>query len=149
MSDKNKFNKKAVIIGLLVDIVGSIVVSSIIAIPIGIIMGKNLAITEPGLKSAEISAQIEQQLTTSVGFSLSFLFIGLFFTGLGGYIAAKIAKIAELKHALAVGILSLLTGVLVTIIFRIPVKTWFDWSGYLLAIPFAMLGGYIRIKTKI
>jgi hypothetical protein len=148
MTDENKLNKKAVIIGLLVDIAGSIVASLIIAVAAGIIMGANLAITEPGLKSAEISARIEQQLTASVGFNLSFLFIALFFTGLGGYIAAKIAKIAELKHALAVGILSLLTGVLITIIFRFPVKTLFDWSGYLLTIPFAVLGGYVRIKTK-
>lgn len=148
MTDKNKLNKKAVIIGLLVDIAGSIVVWLVIAVVAGIIIGTRLAITEPGLKSAEITARIEQQLTPSVGFNLSFLFIGLFFTGLGGYIAAKIAKFAELKHAFAVGILSLVTGVLVTVIFRIPIKNWFDWSGYLLTIPLALLGGYIRMKTK-
>ena len=128
--------------------VGSIVASFIITVTAAAIIVRNLAITEPGLKLTEIDAPIEQQLTASIGFNFSLLFAGLFFTVLGGYIAAKIAKIAELKHALAVGILSLLTGGLIAVIFRIPIKNWFDWSCYLLTIPLALLGGYIRMKTK-
>jgi MFS family permease len=136
MNDERKLNIKAIIIGWLVDTVGSFIAGIFIGIIAGIIMATK------GISPD----QMAEELSSSKAFYNISLFVGFSFTFLGGYIAALIAKADELKHALIVGILSLITSVL---FFSITQTTEPNWQLIsLFVIPFALLGGYLRKITK-
>ncbi len=136
MNDERKLNIKAIIIGWLVDTVGSFIAGIFIGIIAGIIMATK------GISPD----QMAEELSSSKAFYNISLFVGFSSTFLGGYIAALIAKADELKHALIVGILSLITSVL---FFSITQTTEPNWQLIsLFVIPFALLGGYLRKITK-
>jgi MFS family permease len=136
MNDERKLNIKAIIIGWLVDTVGSFVAGIFIGIAAGIIL------VTKGISPEHIA----EELSSSKSFRNISLFVGFSFTFIGGYIAAFIAKADELKHALIVGILSLIISVL---FFSITQTTEPNWQLIsLFVIPFALLGGYLRKITK-
>ncbi len=136
MNDERKLNIKAIIIGWLVDTVGSFIAGIFIGITAGIIL------VTKGISPE----QIAEELSSSKAFQNFSLFVGFSFTFLGGYIAALIAKADEIKHALIVGVLSLITSVL---FFSITQTTEPNWQLIsLFVIPFALLGGYLRKITK-
>ncbi len=131
----NIMNIKAVIIGWLVDTVGSFIFGILISVAAGIILASK------GLTEEHIAGE----LTNSRLFMNILLFIGFSFTFLGGYVTAYIAKVDELKHAFSMGIVSFLTGLLFTF-GQTPEPIWYSIS--LFVIPFAVLGGYLRKITK-
>jgi len=135
MSNKKKLNIKAIIIGWGVDTVGSFIAGFFVTLIAGVIMASDSTTQE----------QLAEELLSSKAFLNILLFTGFSFTFMGGYIAAYIAKADELKHALAVGILSLITGLLF-IIGQTIEPSWQLIS--LFVIPFAVLGGYLRKITK-
>ncbi len=135
MSNEKKLNIKAIIVGWLVDTLGSIIAGIFIGIAAGVIMmAKGIA-----------PEQIAEELSNSTAIQNISLFVGLSFTFLGGYIAAFIAKADELKHALIVGILSLIISLLFTAA-QTTDPIWYLISFF--GIPFAVLGGYLRKITK-
>lgn len=132
---EKKINIKAIVIGWLVDNVGSLIAGIFIGITASVIMAAKGLTPE----------QITEELSNSKAFQNISLFVGFSFTFVGGYIAAFIAKVDELKHALIVGILSLITG----LFFTIGQTTELNWYFVsLFVIPFAVLGGYLRKITK-
>lgn len=133
MNEHGKLSVKAVAIGLVVDIGGSLGVGFLVGIVTGIYLGVK------GVPPDRMA----QTLYGSFVFLLVSLIIGLFFTGLGGYIAAKIAKTAELKHAFVLGILVELLGVLFIVLSSNPGSPAFNIVGLILTIPIAVLGGYL------
>ena len=135
MNSEKKLNIKAVIIGWLVDTVGSFIFGILISVDAGIILASK------GLTEEHIAGE----LTNSRLFVNILLFIGFLFTFLGGYVTAYIAKVDEFKHAFSMGILSFLTGLLFTV-GQTPEPIWYFIS--LFVIPFAVLGGYLRKITK-
>jgi len=136
MSTVKKLNTKAVIIGWLVDIAGSFMAGIFISIVAAVIL------TARGVSPD----QITEELSGSKVFWNISLFTGFSFTFLGGYISAFIADSGEIKHALIVGILSLITGLLLSSITQPPESNLFLIS--IFVIPFAVLGGYFRKITK-
>jgi hypothetical protein len=128
-----KFSVKAVLIGWVVDIGGSLGVGFLVGVFAGIYL----------IIKGVSPDRMEEAIYSSFGFLLTSLIIGLFFTGLGGYIAAKIAKTAELKHAFVVGLLSALTGMLYIVLSSNPGPPSFNIVGLTLVIPIAVLGGYL------
>ncbi len=129
---------KAIIIGLLVDIGGTFAFSFVV----GIISVAVFLATGRDVKELEAIA-------TTQGFLIPSLIAGLLFTSLGGFVAAHIAKKAEMKNAFVLGILSLAFGLGTTVLMPDPATGWYDITGVLLIIPFALLGGYLRLKAKI
>jgi|GEM_PF-1082837 len=137
LKERRKISLKAIVIGWLTDIIASTLVVGAILIIAGIIFAASGAGFE----------QIAEQLN-SVGLQIVLYLIGFSFTTFGGYIAARIAKNSELKHAFWMGFLSMLAGIIFLLIMPKPTFRWYQIVLQLLAIPFALLGGYIRTITK-
>ena len=73
---------------------------------------------------------------------------GTFFTALGGYVAARLATADRLRHAVIVGLFSLLLAVLLATApgDRPEPAWWVDAIGYLLAVPAALAGGWLAAR---
>lgn len=89
-----------------------------------------------------------QELLAAPEFILAATLHGGFLTAVGGYVAARLAPDDPLRHALIVGALSLVLGVLVT---TAPGEGpepawWVDTLGYLLAVPAALAGGWLGAR---
>ncbi|MFC1613914.1 hypothetical protein ACFL5K_01305 [Gemmatimonadota bacterium] len=139
MSTKRKFSIKAVIVGWLVDVLGSQIFGGILGVVAGVIL-----VTKGTIDQETMQAYF----SNSVWFLTVGFILGLCFTMLGGYLAARIAKFAELKHALGVGILSLVTGSLFVLLTGAnPGSTWLLLAALILTVPAALLGGYLRMVT--
>jgi hypothetical protein len=97
----------------------------------------------PGLSEEAIDRALKEMLSSEEGL-LTLIIIGAFCTALGGYIAARLAKVEEVRHGALVGAASLIIGVLQTAMAgeEIPVPRSYELLGYLLAIPAGALGGY-------
>ena len=72
---------------------------------------------------------------------------GLLFTVVGGYAAAHIAGQREIFHSAMVGVLSVLSGIACSRVGSEPVPMdWIMILSYVLTIPAAILGGFIRAR---
>jgi hypothetical protein len=65
---------------------------------------------------------------------------GMTMTALGGFVAGRMAPRRELTHATVVGCLSLMAGML-TSAGICPFSDWFVFTGLVLTVPMAQLGG--------
>ncbi len=133
------FSIKAVFVGWLVDMLGTFIVAGVIGVIAGLMLGA----------SGTTPQQIESELAGATGLQILSLFVGLFFTGLGGYIAARVGNTSEMMHAFATGILALLTGILLTA--AMPESTsqlprWYQAASWILTLPSALMGGYVRSR---
>ncbi|MFN2520561.1 MAG: hypothetical protein ABR525_05905 [Candidatus Limnocylindria bacterium] len=122
---------RAVIIGWAIDIIGSILASAI-ALPI----------LAPDAGDPQV---LGQRLSESSSLAFALLLLGLMFDLLGGYVAARLAPGEELRNAIAVGLLSGVSGALQTIGATDGWPLWLVVAGPILAIPFAAFGGYLRM----
>lgn len=130
-------SSKAIIIGLLVDIGGTF----LFAFTFGLLALMLLPSTGDEIK------QIEDFSRTPV-FRTVTPVVGLLFTGLGGYITARISKTEEMKNALFMGIASAAFGIISIFTLSGAEHSWLDMIALILTILFALLGGYVRMKTK-
>ena len=132
MSD---LNTRAVVIGSLVDIVGSFILGELFYAAIG---------AASGATSAE---ELTALLDASIPLQLATLALGLVMTGTGAYVAARMASGLERPHGFAVGVIS--TAIGFTIVFAAPESGpfWSQASSLLLTIPAAFAGGEIRRMT--
>jgi len=136
MENGKKINIKAILIGWLVDTAGTVIAGFII----GIIAAVFLAAKGFG------ADQIAEELSKSAALQKISLFIGFSLTFAGGYVAALITKEDEIKHALMVGILSLVSSLVITA--AVPDQDPMLYLISLFVIPFAVLGGYLRKIIK-
>lgn len=130
-SAPTRLNFLAIGIGLAVDIVGTAIASVFLFAAAGI---------DPG------DATAVERLRESMPWLLAGLPVGLFFTVLGGYVAAFLARGAELNHAFLVGIASAITGALSSI--AAPPPLWFLLVALALTVPAAMAGGYVCARVR-
>jgi hypothetical protein len=122
---------KAVIVGAIVDNVGTL----------AIMLFLMTALASQGLSQEEVVVQMK----TLSGLLLT-LIIGLGCTGLGGYVAGRMALRSEVLHgALVAGV-----GVIMALIFRESgLPNWFDIIGFAGMLPAGMGGGYIaQLRRK-
>ncbi|MDP9266428.1 MAG: hypothetical protein M3O91_09985 [Chloroflexota bacterium] len=124
---------RAVITGWSLDIVGSILGSSLV-----------LSILAPDAADPQA---LGQRLSESSSLAFGLLLLGLMFDVLGGYVAARLAPGEELVNAVAVGVLSGVSGALLTIGQGDAGPMWLQAAGPVLAIPFAAFGGYLRMPA--
>ena len=92
--------------------------------------------------------EVSRRMGASIELLLSSLLVGLAFTGIGGYVAAAIAKQQHVRHAAAVGLLSLGLGVSSLLAGGADQQAWITGLGLVLTVPFAALGGYYRQVTE-
>jgi hypothetical protein len=131
---------RAVLTGVLVDIGGSLLAQILIFVVLGL--------TIPNAPDRAGDAPQNVAVPPDPAFWGPLLAIGLLFTALGAYVAARIAKGAELENAFAVGIVS--TAIGFTFVFLSPEASpfWVQAAGLLLTIPAAFVGGLLRVATR-
>ncbi|MFQ5946918.1 MAG: hypothetical protein ACE5NC_11855 [Anaerolineae bacterium] len=122
---------KAILIGALADVGGSIVTGIVAAAILGISLARQ------GVPESDIEARLIQTLQNPAVL-VGILVVGLGFDFLGGFIAGRIAKRGEVMHAGMAGVLALLLALL---LFGSDTPMWFNAVAFLLIVPTSMLGG--------
>lgn len=130
---------KAILLGLAVDVGGTAVVGTLIAIAWGVALGAGGA----------SAAEIDRFFRESTAFLWVGLGTGLAFSALGGYVAARIANRAEYRFALMLGLFSLAFGELMLRgVGDTGYPEWARLVGNLLVLPAAFAGGHWRVLEK-
>ena len=128
-----KINRKAVLLGILVDIVGSFTLGLLV---IMILLGIYYA--SQGIPVDEMETYMKNDIA-SLFLTIT---VGLYFTFLGGFVAGRVAKSDEVLNASMVGI----AGVLLVLVFWNESTPGINLIGLTFTIPVAMLGGKLSIK---
>lgn len=81
-----------------------------------------------------------------VPFMAATIVYGIFFAGLGGYVAAWLAKRWEIEHSLAVSCLIAVVGAISLLTRPQHAAMWTQLAALLLMAPAAMLGGRLRSR---
>ena len=91
-----------------------------------------------------------EELLAAPEFIISATVHGSFFTALGGYVAARLAPADPFRHAVIVGLLSLILAILMaTSPGEGPAAAWWvDALGYLLVVPAAAGGGWLAVRRR-
>jgi hypothetical protein len=84
----------------------------------------------------------------SVPWLMLALSTGIVFAIVGGYVAAVIAKRAETKHALALGILMVVLGILTMAIEFGKYPLWYQLALVVVPLPAVMVGASLRVRGK-
>jgi hypothetical protein len=125
-------NSRAILYGCLADIAGT----ALFSLAFGMMTTFRAALR--GVDAEAASQALIEWSSTMHGIAFS-LFFGLFFTGVGGYVAARVVKNGTLLNSAFVGSMGILSG-LVFMGFSPIMVTIISLS---LSIPIALLGGYI------
>lgn len=137
MQKLQDINVKAVGLGLLADVGGTFLFSLIFGI-IGVLL---LVSTGRDIKELEEFAKTRD-------FFYLMTVAGLIFTGVGGYVAGRVAKKAEILNALTMGVISVLLGGITGFFSKGTSFLIFDIIAMILTLTFAFAGGYVCIKLK-
>ncbi len=144
MEEERVISLKGIIIGAVVDFVGSMVVGFMVSA----IYAAN-CVSSGGLTGAAAAEALQQCLMGSFSFLITCFASGLFLTMIGGYVAATIAKASELLNAGCVGVLGLMFTIIGDLISmaKAPSPGWYMAAALILTLPAALLGGYLRQKS--
>lgn len=96
------------------------------------------------LFAKDMSVESINSVAKNQSFLLWSVFIGTFSTVAGGFVAAKIGKLAPYQNAAVIGALGMVFG----IIMGGEAPLWFDVTGYLTVVPAALLGGYFVARQN-
>lgn len=131
-----RFDPKAITIAMLLslalDVVGGMLLLAV--------FGDGL---DPNLPPEQMAAVIEAVLQDT-GFMLASLAYGTATTVFGGYVAARLARAYPYFNALAVGVLGIVLGLLLSS----GAPWWFDALAYLITLPAALLGGRLAPRRN-
>jgi hypothetical protein len=131
-----RFDPKAISIAMLLslalDVVGGMLLLAL--------LGEGL---DPNLPPEQLNAAI-QLVLQDTRFLLASLAYGTATTVFGGYVAARLARAYPYFNALAVGVLGIVLGLLLTS----GAPWWFDALGYLITLPAALLGGHLAPRRN-
>jgi hypothetical protein len=133
----NTIRIDAVAAGVMTNVAGSICVGVLLSLIVGVV---GIAGFDIGLEqSAILPAQF---------IGLAGLAGRLFFTWLGGYVAARMVRTDGLESSFAVGLISVPLGVLLA--FSVPgiPAAWSIISGVILTIPAARFGGEYAVARS-
>lgn len=133
MAQESRISIKALLVGTVVDLLGSSLFGAVAGFCWAIVKaGQGAALTEKSFYSMETWAL------------LIVSFIGLCYTALGGYVAAMMAKRSQLLHGAIVGGLTLPWFLVGTS----AVPSWYLVVGALGVIPFGLLGGMLAQRRQ-
>ena len=118
MESEQQISWKAVLIGFVVDIGSSFAVSFVFGIILGVML------VGQGVKPDELEAEINAKMQEPIFLILSMV-LGFLCTGIGGLVAARMARKSELLHGALVGVLSLGFGVVYTLAFLAALPLWY------------------------
>lgn len=119
--------------------IGAIIGGYVAYLILSIIGGVILTLSFPGAVNQGV-------LNPTAGFLVGSLIFSVIFAIIGGYITASIAQSAEITHALALGGVMVLLGVISLVIGSSPQPIWAQVVGLILPIPSVYLGGRMRSR---
>lgn len=130
---------KAVLLGVTTDLCGTTVA------------GMVLLVLFSGMLVAQGQApeDISPMLLQSNQYLLLSLAVGLSFTALGGYVAARVANHREYWHAMIVGVIVLIIGEILVSNDPAGMPLSIRIIGDLLVVPAALMGGHMRRIAKV
>jgi hypothetical protein len=132
-----RWSVRAIFVGALVDVGGSLVVTTIVGVT---------AVTAL-LVRGEAPEAIIQTLPGSLALVLFCAIGGALMSVAGGYAAAVIAGRAEMAHALAAGLLAAALNLGVNLLLGDSGPIWLTATGLVLVAPFAIFGGWLAMPT--
>jgi hypothetical protein len=119
----------AITVGIAVDICGSIIIGIVAFIATA--DGESLA-----------GPLDMQERFGTFGLALM-LVVGIAQTGLGAFVAGRMARVHYVRHGLAVGLFGLVFGVLSGMGGNDGMPEWYDPISYVAVLPVSALGGYL------
>jgi hypothetical protein len=131
-----RIKPKAVLLGVLVDLGGSIVVGLVLAIAVAVMAGLGGDLS-PG-RMADLRSNSYLKLVGLIGTTFS--------TGLGG---SRQSRPHGDSNAVTVGIVSLLLGITIAVLFPGVSPAWKVVAGAIVTLPAAYLGGRIANKRAL
>ena len=132
MTDNRGINIKALVLGAVTDISGSLIVGTILGVVMGIVLAAQ------GIPQNAIEARLQGMLL------IPGLLIGFGFTVLGGFVAGRVSKSNEVMHGGIVGCIGLFFGLL----FWASSPLWLNIASLVGTVPIGMLGGRIAATTR-
>lgn len=128
----------AIGVGFATDILATLVFSTIFGVAAA-------ALLSSGGESLE---QLADMMDRAPGLQLIGLAGGLCCTALGGYVGARFANHSEYATAFAIGAASLAFGEVTMMMASVPPEWWLRLLSDALVIPFALVGGHLRMQQK-
>ncbi|NOU99311.1 hypothetical protein [Paenibacillus planticolens] len=128
-----KFHFLGVLLGVAVDNLGTLVSTAVFG---SLYFG-----------NSPVSEQDVNALYSNTGLILLFLVIGLFWSFLGGYVAARVAKRAEYFNAACIGVIGAAIG-FDSMLRNTGVPLWYELVGFFAIVPVSLLGGYLALKRN-
>jgi hypothetical protein len=130
MTDNRGINIKALVLGVLTDVGGSLIVGSALAVIISIIL------VAQGVPENKLDAHLQGPIILVLS-----LIIGFGFTILGGFVAGRVSRKSEMMHGGIVGFIGLFFGLL----FWASLPLWYNVLSLLAVVPLGMLGGRLAV----
>ena len=131
MPKRSDIKFTAVIVGVIVDNAGTLLLMTILA----------SALVSTGLSEDEVMSRMKSTSGLLLG-----LIVGLSFTVLGGFFAAKMAGRAEILH----GVLVAVVGMVLALVFREEGSPlWFDIAGLAGMLAAGMAGAYLAQRRRV
>ena len=131
MPKRSDIKFTAVIVGVIVDNAGTLLLMTILA----------SALVSTGLSEDEVMSRMKSTSGLLLG-----LIVGLSFTVLGGFFAAKMAGRAEILH----GVLVAVVGMVLALVFREDGSPlWFDIAGLAGMLLAGMAGAYLAQRRRV
>lgn len=131
-----RFDPKAIFTALLLSLVLDLVGGVLLVMVFGVGLGAD---TTP--EEAEAAVQAALQHT---GFLLTSAAYGIATTVFAGHVAARMARAYPYFNALAVGVIGLALGLLLSS----DAPWWYDALALLLSVPAAVLGGHLAVRRR-
>jgi hypothetical protein len=119
----------ALAVGVLTDLGGTNLVAA--GYILWVVLQMASALAAQHLSQAEIQTRLIREFYASMVTSLPVLVIGLTFSVLGGLVAGRIARYAEVGFGAGAGVGTALVSIAVTLIFRLPIGQASFWKSFL------------------
>jgi hypothetical protein len=131
---------KAIAVGALIDIGGSMVVGGAYTLVYALLLASQNVPPE----------ELQRRVLADPAYYVITLLMGLAFMAVGAYVAGRIARVREMAHALWVGLVAVIVSVpLVAAADTSAYPSWYLPVSFALTIPAALVGGQIARRRTI
>lgn len=127
--------------GLVFAIIAALLLDAISGI--GLMIGLGAPSTSEGMTDQQMIDALDT-LIHSTTFLMGSLLLGTLSTVVGGFIVARVAKKAPYQNAAVFAV----PGVILSMLAAADFPFWFNAIGFVLAVPAALLGGWLGIRKE-
>lgn len=132
------------VVGVLVGGLTDIVATNILVLPLLVYVAMTHDFT--GVPPGNVGVRMLEIMRDSSGTQVTGWLLGLGATALGGYVAARIARTAEVKHGAWSGWLCMGLGIYSLFAASSTVPMWQHALAFVLSPTFGAFGGYLRLR---